>query len=111
MVIIIKPKLLAVTTSWKTEDETKSPVWKGIIYLPSPSTGQRERPPGPGTESSVKSHVLESPSRNAIAVVYSLLCGYHTKQANSKKMKVGISKASIFLNANAYLHIKIASGQ
>lgn len=49
MVIIIKPKLLAVTTSWKTEDETKSPVWKGIIYLPSPSTG----PPGPGTESSV----------------------------------------------------------
>ena len=36
-------------TSWKTEDETKSPVWKGIIYLPSPSTG----PPGPGTESSV----------------------------------------------------------
>lgn len=99
-------KLLIIITSWKREDQMTSSIWEGVIYPPSQSTGQADH-----QEIQEQRHALESHSRNEMVIIYSLLWGFHTKHTISQKMKVRISKASDFLNAKAYLHIKIASGQ
>lgn len=93
-------------TSWKREDQMASSIWEGVIYPPSQSTGQADH-----QEIQEQTRALESHSRNEMIIIYSLLWGFHTKHTISQKMKVRISKASGFLNAKAYLHIKIASGQ